>query len=109
MPVPRRDRLEGSIHRHVRHRVDVHVPQAWDEEAARGVEQVRIVRYPDLVSRADGRDAIARNQNGLVATERSIDHIDDGDGSDDHRRGPRRAVGEQQAGHAQQDLCHRIS
>ena len=68
--------------------MDVHVPQSWDEEAARGVEQVRILRYPDLVSRADGRDAIARNKNGLVATERSIDHVDDGDSSDSQGRGP---------------------
>ena len=109
VPVPRRDRLEGFIHRHVRHRVDVHVPQAWDEEAACGVEQVRIVRYPDLVSRADGRDAIARNKNGLVTTERSVDHIDDGDRSDGHGRGPRRTDGEQKASHTQQDLHRRTS
>jgi hypothetical protein len=49
--------------------VDVHVPQAWDEEAVGGVDELRVGRYPDLVSRASGRYATARHEDDLVATE----------------------------------------
>ena len=121
VPVLGRDRPVGCVNPHGIHRVDVHIPQAGDDVAACSVNQLRIAGYPDLVGRAHGRDAIARYKNGLFATEGSIHHIDDGDSSDGHGRGPRprvadghrwrprRACDEQQAGNTQQDLHHLTS
>ena len=64
----------------------MHVPQAGDEVAACCVDHVRIVGYPDLVGRADGHDAVARDKNSLFGTERPIRYIDDRNILDGHDR-----------------------
>jgi hypothetical protein len=118
MPLRVAKRAEVHVPRHVGDGVDVHVPQARDEESARAVDQVRIVRYPDLLGRTYGRDAIARQKNGLFATEdpfitsttvtaRIARSGPSPRVADRHGRRPRlRAGGEQQAGDTQQDLHH---
>jgi hypothetical protein len=65
--------------------VDVHVPQAGDEEAADAVDLVRIVRCADLVGGADGCDAVAGDENRLFGTERRIHNVDNGDAPDRYR------------------------
>ncbi len=82
MPVLGRERLVHLIHRHVGDRVDVHVPQAGDEEPARRVDPIRIVRGADLVGRADGRDAVACDENCVFGTERPIPNVDNSDADD---------------------------
>ena len=74
----------------------MHVPQARNEVAACRVDHVRTVGYPDLVGRANGYDALARDKNGVIRTERSIHYIHDNDISDCHGRGIRLRAGTQE-------------
>jgi hypothetical protein len=82
VPVLHCDRRDGSIHGHVGHRVDVHVPQPGDEVPASCLHDLCVIGHGDRVDRADGVDAVACHDNCVSGMERSISHVDNGDAAD---------------------------
>ncbi len=84
VPVTRGDRRQRGVGRHVGDRVDVHVPESWNEEAARAIHDVGTIRHANVAARSGGRDAVAGDEHGLVGTDQPRLEIDDRDRADRH-------------------------
>jgi hypothetical protein len=80
----------------------VHVPEAWHDELAARIDDVRSIRHSDSARRLDGGDAPRVYDDRHVRTWRRGDHVDDGDmGEHERRRGSLRSgtVREQRQGY----------
>ena len=77
--------------------MNVHVPQAGDEKEAVAIEGRRIARIFRGLARADRRDVIFFENDGLIGLQRACAHIDDGDVVEDEQIVGRRFLGEQRS------------
>jgi hypothetical protein len=80
VPILSRDRLVGSIHRHVGDRMDVHVPHARNQVAALHFHDVDVPGCLNQCGGPYGNNPFVLDKNYLVRTERAVDDI--------HNRGP---------------------